>query len=170
MNSIDIKKSLAHAFHNYQYKLYNTYVFGWESDFFAISRSGYSIEVEIKISRGDFKNDFKKTHFNNIPKHDFIADITKVNKPNKLYFACPDGLIKSDEIPIKYGLIYVKDNCAKVIKEAKYLHKEKILDSFMFVKILLNKFYYRNIDLRMQLETNEFNIKYGQKKLNFYNY
>ena len=40
--------------------LENTYIFRWESDFFAISKSGLVHEIEVKISRSDFKADFKK--------------------------------------------------------------------------------------------------------------
>jgi hypothetical protein len=57
----DINIALYRLFENYEYKLNNTYVFGgWESDFFAQSKSGYFIEVEIKVSRSDFFVDFKK--------------------------------------------------------------------------------------------------------------
>ena len=57
-----ILKSLWHLFGNYEYRLLNSYIFrhDWESDFFAISKSGYAIEVEVKISKSDFKADFKK--------------------------------------------------------------------------------------------------------------
>ena len=55
-----IQEHLFRYFGNYQYKLCNTQVFSWESDFFAMSReSRYFIEAEIKISRSDFFVDFK---------------------------------------------------------------------------------------------------------------
>ena len=47
-------------FFNYEYRLSNSFVYSWESDFFAMSKSGYFVEVEIKISRGDFFRDFDK--------------------------------------------------------------------------------------------------------------
>lgn len=37
----------------------NLNVYNWESDVLKITRSGYAYEFEIKISRADFKNDFK---------------------------------------------------------------------------------------------------------------
>jgi hypothetical protein len=44
------------------YRLNNSYIFhdDWESDFFSVTKSNYAIEVEVKISRADFFNDFKK--------------------------------------------------------------------------------------------------------------
>ncbi len=63
MNSREVGQALYRHFINYDYKLFNTFVFGgWECDFFAKSSSGYFIEVEVKISRSDFFADFKKAH------------------------------------------------------------------------------------------------------------
>ncbi len=53
-------QELKHIFDN-KYQLLNSYIFGWESDYFGISKSGYIYEIELKISRSDFKADFKKT-------------------------------------------------------------------------------------------------------------
>lgn len=41
------------------YRTENLNVFAWESDSLAITKSKYAYEFEIKISRADFKNDFK---------------------------------------------------------------------------------------------------------------
>jgi hypothetical protein len=170
MNSGIIKKAVTHIFSNYDYKLYNTYIFEWESDFFAISKSGYSIEVEIKISRSDFKNDFTKTTRANIKKHDYISDNTKLYKPNKFYFAVPKGLITSDDIPKGYGLIYIENNLGKIIQNAKFIHKNEILKNHFLTRRLLDKFYYRNIDLMIRQQLNQADLKYGQTKLDFYKY
>jgi len=48
------------AYRGYKYQLTNAYVFKWESDFFCLASSGYSYEVEVKISRADFFADFNK--------------------------------------------------------------------------------------------------------------
>ena len=48
-----------------KYEITNLYVYGWESDYLAITKSMIAHEVEIKISRSDFKNDTK----NKIDKH-----------------------------------------------------------------------------------------------------
>lgn len=69
MKTSDIAKSLFGHFQNYEYKLSNSYVFNWESDFFAMSKSGYCMEVEVKVSRSDFFADFKKEE-----KHRMLKD------------------------------------------------------------------------------------------------
>jgi len=56
----DVQWPVTRLFHNHLYQLYNSYVYGWESDYYSQTRSGYSYEVEIKISRSDFFADFKK--------------------------------------------------------------------------------------------------------------
>lgn len=44
-------------------------MFDWESDVFAITKSGYSIEIEVKISISDFRADFKKQDKHYLLKH-----------------------------------------------------------------------------------------------------
>lgn len=56
----DYIKMLYRHFMNFKYKLNNSFIYDWESDFFGISKTGYAYEVEVKISRGDFFADFKK--------------------------------------------------------------------------------------------------------------
>jgi hypothetical protein len=55
-----ICEGLYKKFDNQLYKLKNTFVFNWESDFFSMSADGYFQEVEIKISKADFLKDFEK--------------------------------------------------------------------------------------------------------------
>lgn len=68
-----IQRQLKSFFGNYEYLLFNTFIYAWESDFFAISKSGYAVEVEIKCSRADFKNDFK----NKTDKHNLLINHKK---------------------------------------------------------------------------------------------
>jgi hypothetical protein len=159
MNENKIKYNLYCHFSNYDYKLFNSFIYHWESDFFAISKSGYSMECEIKISKSDFKADFNKIIYNGQKKHDFLLDSNLNYKPNKFYFACPEGLIGSNEIDEKYGLIYINQSIT-IIKEAKFLHKEKILNNIRDIRKLLDKFCYRNIELRKRLEIYDWDIKY----------
>lgn len=67
-------------------------------------RSGESIVIEVKISRGDFLRDFKKPHRlgNALGKYRF--------------YCCPEGLVKSEEMPENWGLIEVcpKGKCTVV--------------------------------------------------------
>lgn len=51
-----LRKNYSHA----KYSISNSFIFNWESDFFIIYKNGYCVEIEIKVSRGDFFADFKK--------------------------------------------------------------------------------------------------------------
>jgi hypothetical protein len=60
----DLQQGVRHLFHNHQYILVNTYVFNWESDLFSITKTGNVYEVEMKISKADYRKDFEKEkHF-----------------------------------------------------------------------------------------------------------
>ncbi len=56
----DLQQAVRRLFHNHQYILPNTYVFNWESDLFSVTKSGNVYEVEMKISKADYKKDFEK--------------------------------------------------------------------------------------------------------------
>lgn len=45
--------------YDHKYQLNNCFIFGWESDYFGFAQSGDCYEIEVKISRADFKNDAK---------------------------------------------------------------------------------------------------------------
>ncbi|MFA6058936.1 MAG: hypothetical protein WC756_12110 [Taibaiella sp.] len=79
MTVSDIKKALHWRFANFDYELSESYIFkhDWESDFFVISKSGYAYEVEIKLTRSDYRADFKKQKhliFSNIKKSHYIIN------------------------------------------------------------------------------------------------
>lgn len=137
-----------------KYCIENLYVYKWESDLLLISKSDYAYEVEAKISRSDFKNDFK----HKVDKHTLMEEKTSIlssnidnlgsKLPNYFYYAVPENLIAVEEVPEYAGLIYVSptvenpdvDNDwywkARVIKEAPLIHKDKFSIS------LQDKFYY----------------------------
>lgn len=56
----DLQQAVRRLFHNHQYILVNSYVFNWESDLFSVTKTGNVYEVEMKISKADFKKDFEK--------------------------------------------------------------------------------------------------------------
>lgn len=60
---------------------------------------------EIKVSRRDFIQDEKYLEY-----LDYV---------NKLYIACPKGLIKKDEIPVKVGLIYYSEDYSDKFRTIK---------------------------------------------------
>ncbi len=148
LDSKDIVSSLQLRFINHKYQINNAFIFDWESDFFSVSDSGYVYEVEVKISRSDFKDDFNK-----VEKHKLLESVNPDTcrlKPNKFFYAAPKGLLSTAMIPPYAGLIEVTspNSMAVVAKEAPFLHKE---DSFTNLKdILLDKFYYRYRDLYLK--------------------
>lgn len=125
-----------------KYEITNLYVYGWESDYLAVTKSMVAYEVEIKISRPDFKNDFK----NKQDKHLLFEDGSMIGRfpkgssmPNYFYYAVPDGLIGVDEVPDYAGLLYVQPWGITFVKQPKKLTDEK----FDPVKLYLaDKFYY----------------------------
>lgn len=156
MNAKHLQDKIGILFSNHDHQFLNKYIYGhdWESDFFSVTKTGYCYEVEVKISRSDFKVDFNKF------KHKLFegrneTQVTKpakikrgrirskakevnpqtVKMPNKFFFACPEGLIKLEEIPEYAGLIYVGEHTTTVIKQAPFLHKNKEnIKEFLFSK------------------------------------
>jgi hypothetical protein len=55
-----LQKAVRQLFHNHQYILVNSFVFDWESDLFSVTKSGNVYEVEMKISKADYRKDFEK--------------------------------------------------------------------------------------------------------------
>ena len=60
---------------------------------------GHSVLVEVKISRSDFFADQKKS-FRKTPQ---------LGMGSQRFYCCPTGLIRKDELPIGWGLVYVND-------------------------------------------------------------
>lgn len=137
---------------NYIYKSLNVFIYGWESDFWMMTKAGYAWEIEIKISRADFKLDAKKEKHRTM---DYISRETAF-VPNKFMYACPDGVIAPEEVPAYAGLIWVDSTGNVVIKkDAGYFHKCK----YDYTKKLVDKFYYNYINYRGQLRW----LKYDNK-------
>lgn len=105
----------------------------FNADFIAVGRNGF-LEIEIKVSKADLNNDFKKA------KHQIYA--TKKNDawcPQQFYFAVPEELVeyalgKCADKP--YGVLAVRecsDNSnrswmdrVRVVKRAKKIHNNPI--------------------------------------------
>lgn len=101
-----------------------------ETDFISVNSNGTIFEVEVKISRSDFRNDFKKksrhehlsgegiwrTKFitgkrvNGIWIQCYDAELyISESIPNYFYYAVPDDLVGLDEVPEYCGLIYISE-------------------------------------------------------------
>lgn len=91
----------------------------WECDMFATTKAGYWSEYEIKMSRSDFLNDFKKkmavvngrrrssrfcNDHNTLNKHELLA-AHDIMGPSYYWFCTPEGLVDISEVPEYAGLI-----------------------------------------------------------------
>ena len=160
-----IQKVLRYGFlspNSIKYVMENLTVYKWESDTLLVTKSGYAYEIEIKISRADFKNDFKHKE----KKHLFLegkgmkdalgTEYDDRWRPNYFYYAVPEGLISPDEVPDYAGLIYIHplsswphfrvDN----VKVATQLHKTKFDAERLG---LMDKFYYNYRNWKQSFET-----------------
>ena len=187
-NEKSIQKNLEKRFDsgNIKYTVGNLYLFkeNWETDFLVVQKSGYCYEIEIKTSRSDFFNDFKKENKHLIlnegvymkKKYRYHTDPETRKRiseqyydrtewkfrPNKFYYCVPEGLIKVGEVPDYAGLMYVNSyGIVTTIKEAKFLHKEK-LD---LIKKLCDKFYYYWKNARTRLDVLEKDYKLYEERI-----
>ena len=106
-----------------------------ECDVIGINKSQYLVEIEVKISRSDFKADFRKSRWK--PMKDIVKN-GKINKsskllnisrfPNRHYYCCPEGTIDPKELPPWSGLIFFneKSGSLNIVKAAPLLHKQKV--------------------------------------------
>ena len=132
INTKDLVYALFQRFANHRFLINNAYIFpGWESDFITVTESMYLYEIETKISKSDYKEDFLKTE-----KHTILESTDIQNnklRPNKLYYCTPAGLLATYEIPKYAGLMEVSrdknnDFVCKTTKEAPFLHKENVFN------------------------------------------
>lgn len=142
-----------------KYYTENLWIYGWESDIWIMTKSGYAYEVEIKISRNDFKNDFR----NKKNKHLLLeSKDTAENKrrPNYLYYAVPEGLISDEEVPEYAGLLYIVPlsdiyNRVDVVRKAPQIHKDKADIEFLN---LIDKFYFNYSNWKSKYKGYERNV------------
>jgi hypothetical protein len=62
-------------------------------------RGDYSVLIECKISRNDFISDKKK----------LIRQYSEFGMGNFRFYMCPSGVIKPEDLPEKWGLIWVSE-------------------------------------------------------------
>lgn len=126
----------------YLYFSSNTNAFEHEADFVAVTSIKIAVECEIKRSRSDFFADFKKDL-----KHKLLQ--SKKYPISQFYFACEEGLIRKEEVPFPYGLMYIKKSKNKltnknyvvsVAKNAKKIHNNPISD-YLLIKLLTSVSY-----------------------------
>lgn len=124
---------------------HNSFLYSWESDFLSITRTGYVHEYEIKISKSDFKADFKKVEKHQVLQHGYYIRKRTIcvrgtasgkmrypiiekqiicKRPNYFWYVCPPNLILKEDIPAYAGLMY---NTTPIVK-APLLHKTSVTD------------------------------------------
>ncbi len=116
----------------------------WECDFFHLTKAGYMVEHEIKVSRSDFFADAKKSKFTGVGrskefpggredfKHQLLSNGYEYG-PRQFWFVVPEGLIELSEVPEFAGLKVAKevevwgDPYIKITiaKKAPFLHKHR---------------------------------------------
>ncbi len=103
---------------------------GWSDEipdaigFRAAGKNDGSIIVEVKVSRSDFLADAKKPHRNGSVK----------GLGNWRYYLCPEGVIKADEIPDNWGLLYVNNRghikpVVGPMNEGNYRKRMRLIES-----------------------------------------
>lgn len=80
-----------------------TDVFGWNY--------WTSVLIEVKMSRSDFLADFKKPFRAN--PEEGVGEFR--------YYCCPTGVIKVEDVPDKWGLLYEYQGVVRMVKEAERL-------------------------------------------------
>jgi len=112
----------------------NFYLYPGIADMVSITPSQMLYEYEIKISKSDYRHDFKSKANKH---HYFSTGAMREWTPNLFYFVVPNELISLDECPKYAGLIYMIDDNAwygdgirvmkqKIIKRAPKLHKTQV--------------------------------------------
>lgn len=93
-----------------------------------ITRNDELIECEIKASKFDYLNDFRKQE-----KHDALESLKDLSIiPNYFFYVCPADLIHPGDIPDYAGLLYIMERggrkYVKEILKAPKLHTLKVPD------------------------------------------
>lgn len=140
---------------NPAYAIANLFVFEWESDFLLKTKAGYWYEVEVKISRSDFKADRKHKP----EKYDILEGRRQGLRPNYFSYCVPEDLLDkvADLIPDYAGIVKVTSwGTVQIVRCPRQLHGEKLTDDQLK---LLEKFYYNYSNLRWKYDHREETIR-----------
>jgi len=144
--SKNIEAALAMYLYEKQHSPITSHFTGYglsECDVISISKSDYIYEYEVKISKSDFKADFKKEKHKLMlegvgvkerlikENNNMVRDIWYLT-PNYFYFVVPENLLPIEDIPQYAGLIYMNEKQEfETIKKAPLIHKEKATHNFI---------------------------------------
>jgi hypothetical protein len=96
-------------------------------DIFGLKGGIETILLEVKVSRSDFLADLKKPH----RKGGGIG--------SERYYLCPDGLIREDELPANWGLLYYKDGNITVIKQATPYESKDLINEMSIMYSIIRR-------------------------------
>jgi len=100
-----------------------------QPDIFGIKGS-HNVMIEVKVSRSDFKADFKKPYRN--------GQANGIGATR--YYLCPTNLIKESELPEKWGLIYCdQERNMEVIKHAEIFKERNLLGELNILKSVIRR-------------------------------
>lgn len=153
----NLQQAVRRLFHNHQYILTNSYVFDWESDLFSVTKTGNVYEVEMKISKADYKKDFEKEkhqlfksnslgkthHIFSRPGHRWVWDPARVIGK----FVCPtiewqhpDGYdydFRARKYVTGYGASFIRKQQVEIMAQCTAIKIKPIQDI-----LCPNRFYY----------------------------
>jgi hypothetical protein len=144
----------------------NVFIGCFEADIIELTKSGYAIEYEVKITRADFRNDVKKQDFyGTYPPKSKYEILKEAKRVTRFYYIVPEGLIAETDVPEFAGLIYARKGVSgycslekgnytkeriffRIVKIAPLLTKEKLSDCRL--QKCLESTYYRFHKFRKQ--------------------
>jgi hypothetical protein len=124
-------KNLGHdlVLHSFYYQRSELDIISLHQDFIT--------EFEVKTCRQDYARDFSKVVWKGRPtsKHGLMRSGEWL--ANRFYYVCPEGMIDLDHLPEYAGLITFAENPKNiltrmftVVKEAPYMHKDRVSPGF----------------------------------------
>ena len=163
-------EELVHAFINShcdfekELVLTNHFQADWEADILVINSEGFSHEIEIKLSKSDFRNDFKKSYVHpatgeKFLKHDKISCGDYMC--NAFSFLVPMGMISHDAVPEHCGIIEFYHNPDSweteffSIRKPKQIHGDsywKLNDKDLFMRKMALSLLQRKMELKGRQE------------------
>lgn len=148
----------------------NYYINQWECDVFAITKSGYKIEYEIKISKEDLLKDFGKRDYNYnwhnrsreyFYKHELIKEGKRVNR--FFYVITPNLIEFIDQIPKHLGVIVAEP----LLKLSTNITVERIKERFKDTTLRFYNFILKRPAKILNKEKDKVDYKQIAEKVSF---
>lgn len=102
-------------------------------DIFGLKGGWSTILVEVKMSRSDYFADKKKRH-----REGKGIGLTR-------YYLCPKGLIRPEELPAKWGLLYCDNDKISVVKESEGFEERDFADEVSIFYSIIRRLSKRGI-------------------------